>query len=142
MNMRDKIYSNIKIFELNIFTHKVELEDETVYYKMYNDGTCLCAGVVIDDVAMNLFTNDIYPIFSNYNDYIILNTVYITKIYDYGTKIENENGYFMFNMSVREANELYKKALASLSLISCLEKNNVLSYAKERAKVLQKRLDR
>lgn len=140
--MRNKVYDGIKIFALQVYTEKVEYPDVTEYIEQYEENTMVCPGVIIDGMCINLFTLEIYPLLSELNDYVMLHTVYVTNIYNYGDKIETDTGYYMINLEVEEAIKYYNRALDFASSIKTMENKNILWYQKGRAKVLQKRLDR
>lgn len=140
--MRNKIYDEIKIFELNVFREKCDCGDIIEYKLGYDTNTYLCPGIIEDSVAINLLSWQIYPICYELNDFVMLNTLYVTHVYNYGERIENDTGYYVLNLEVNEAKELYNKAKKMIENIKLMREKNIIWFEKERAKILQNRLDR
>lgn len=140
--MRDKIFDEIKIFAINTYIDKIDYGDVIEYIPEYETNTVLVPGVIIDGVAINLLSGSIYPVLYNFSENIMLGTPYVTHIYNYGERIENETGYYLLNLEVEEAKEYYDKAKKMVENMKMMKKNNIIWFEKEKAKILENRLYR
>lgn len=140
--MRDKIFDEIKIFALNVYIDKIDYGDVVEYLMGYEDKTVLVPGAIIDGVAINLLSQQIYPVLHNLSDGIVLGTPYITYIYNYGERIQNDTGYYLLDLEPSEAKEYYNKAKNMIEHMKEMEANNVIWFEKEKAKILENKLYR
>lgn len=136
--MEDKIIKKyIKQFILVQIT-KINYTAKTIEFEYDEAKTALCLGTVIDNIHISLGSNKIYPIFT-YSENTELNKYYILKVLDYGTPIPLDDKFLLLEDSDKELRRKYQITRDwYYNEIIKNEKQNIKSFEKERAKLLEK----
>lgn len=132
MEINEVIEKKVKLFLLVQIKEIVYNKGQRLFI-FDEDKTAICLGIIIDDLAVSLVQNNIYPIF-NYSSETKLNTYYLYEVYDYGTKIPSENGYIIFEEEHEILSKQYKETIDwYYNNIKENEKNNVICFDKQKA---------
>lgn len=132
MELNEVIEKKVKVFLLVQIKEIVRSKGQRLFI-FDEDKTAICLGTMIDDLAISLVQNKIYPIF-NYSNETKLNTYYLYDVYDYGTKIPREDGYIVFEEEHEKLVKQYKETVDwYYNNIKENEKNNVICFDKQKA---------
>lgn len=107
--MNEVIKKKIKIFLLIKFEDKIENYNRTkLNYDKSKIGFCL--GMIIDNFAIDIVSNQIYPILNNNKD-IKLDNYYVLNIYDYGELIPVGDKYINIKEDEEKLINKYEETL-------------------------------
>ena len=126
------IETKVKVFYLVQIKEIIRSEVERCF--VFDESkTAVCFGMIIDDIAIALAQNIIYPIF-NYSDETELNTYYLYKCYDYGDKIPKEDGFITLEEDPKILKKWYQKTIDwYYDEVLKREKNNIINFEKAKA---------
>ena len=75
----------VKVFQLVKFNERIQ-HGRNLYFSIDESSVAFCLGIFIDDLAIQIGGNQIFPIYHSSPD-TELDTYYLYNVYDYGEKI-------------------------------------------------------
>ena len=125
------IEKKVKLFYL-VQVKQIIRDSKTRLFVVDESKDAVCFGTIIDNLAISLSPNKIYPIF-NYSDDTKLNTYYVLNIYDYGEKFFNKNGYICFEEDPKVLKKYYQETINwYYNELLRNEENNIKNFEKEK----------
>jgi len=135
--IKDEIIEKyIKVFVL-VQVKKINQYGRQTEFKFNYNKTAFCLGTIVNGTPIVLVSNKIYPVFKN-SLKTKLNTYYLLDILDYGTMIPVKDKLIVLEDDSEKLKEEYLKTVEWYHELIKNEEQNIKSFEKEKAKILEK----
>ncbi len=123
----------VKVFQLVKFSERIR-SGRNIYFKIDESSVAFCLGMFIDDFAVQLGSDQIFPIYHSSPD-TELDTYYLYKVYNYGEKIPKEKpgDYILFLEDEKELTRKYDKTIEWYNKLQKNEEKNIINFQKMKA---------
>jgi len=132
MEKNDSIKNKVKIFHIMKVKNIIHI-DGKILFQFDESDIIVCLGTIIDNLAISLSPNRIYPIF-NHSNKTELNTYYLVNTYDYDVKLLIKDGFIRIKEEPKILKQQYDETIDwYYNEILENEKKNIIYFDKQKA---------
>lgn len=120
--------NKIKVFRLVKFKERF-YQGRNEYLEIDEKEIALCFGIIIDDYAISIGNNIIYPIYDS-SPNTELHKFYVYDIHNYGEPIEFDDKFILYEEDDNKLFEAYNKTIDWYNKTKENEKGNIVYFQK------------
>lgn len=122
------LQNKIKVFRLIKFKDKI-YQGRNGYLEIDEKSVAMCFGIIIDDYAISIGNNIIYPIYDSSYD-TELDRFYVYDIHNYGEPVQFDDKYVLLKEDNDKLYEAYNKTIDWYNRTKENEKENIVYFQK------------
>lgn len=126
------LHNKIKVFRLVKFKDRI-YQGRNEFLEIDEKEVAICFGIIIDDYAISIGNNVIYPIYDS-SPSTELNQYYIYDIHDYGKPIPFEHNSVLYEEDDDKLLAAYNKTIEWYNETKEREKENIVYFQKIKSK--------
>ena len=122
------LQNKIKVFRLVKFKDRI-YQGRNEYLEIDEKSIAMCLGIIIDDYAVSIGNNIIYPIYDSSYD-TELDRFYVYDIHNYGEPVQFDDKYVLITEDNDKLVEAYNKTIEWYNRTKENEKENIVYFQK------------